>query len=138
LEEGEPPESVQHEDGSPHMQLIVETYSPAERFPLNNFGGGVHTEVLLALASELSRFKSRHLPTMLVLECGDWGFAKERFDQVADAIDKCAEHCQVLFVEPSNTLDTARMREREWVQYKIEMEPRRPNTPRQPAKLQIF
>jgi hypothetical protein len=37
VEDGDPPESVQHDDGSPHMQMIVETYSPAERFPLASF-----------------------------------------------------------------------------------------------------
>jgi hypothetical protein len=34
-------------------------------------------------------------------------------------------------------LALARMREREWVQYKIEMEPMRRDLPRQPSKLQI-
>jgi hypothetical protein len=137
LEEGEPPESVLHEDGTPKMQLIVETYSPVERFPLNNFGGGVHTEVLLALASELARFKSRHLPTMLIIEAGGWGFANDRFAQVANAIDRCAEHCQVLFVEPANGLDQARMREREWIQYKIETESMQLGSLRKPAKIRI-
>lgn len=41
LEYWDPPESVRHDDGKPHMQLIVETYSPAERYALANFGGGV-------------------------------------------------------------------------------------------------
>jgi hypothetical protein len=137
LEDDAPPESVLHEDGAPHMQLVVETYSPAERFPLANFGGGVHTEVLLALAAELARFRSRNLPTMLILEAAGWGFAKELFDQVADAIDESARHCQVLLVEPHNRLDRTRMRQREWVQYEIEMEPMRHNQPRVPAKLRV-
>lgn len=137
LEPEDPPESVQHDDGSPHMQLVVETYSPAERFPLNNFGGGVHTEVLLAMAAELARFKSRHLPTMLIVEGAGWGFAKDLFDQVAEAIDQAANHCQVLFIEPHNRLDQARMRAREWVQYEIEVKRIGPGSARSPATLRI-
>ncbi|WFU79408.1 hypothetical protein QA645_33680 [Bradyrhizobium sp. CIAT3101] len=137
LEPEDPPESVQHEDGSPHMELIAETYSPAERFPLKNFGGGVHTEVLLALAAELARFKSQHLPTMLVLEGAGWGFAKDLFDQVADAIDQCAKHCQVLFIEPHNRLDEDRMRAREWVHYEIEVPHAGRGSPRLPATLRM-
>jgi hypothetical protein len=137
IEDDAPPESVLHDDGTPHMELVVETYSPSERYPLANFGSSVHTEVLLALAVELARHKSRHLPTLLILEAGEWGFAKGAFDRLADTIDQCAQHCQVLLIEPHNPLDRARMRGREWVQYEIEMEPMRLGQPRQPAALRL-
>jgi hypothetical protein len=137
LEDDEPPESIVHEDGEPKMQLVIETYAPVERYPLANFSGGVHTEVLLAMAIELAKFKSQYLPTLLLVEGAGWGFAKEAFDQIADPIDECAKHCQVLLIEPHNRLDRARMSEREWVQYEIEMPPMRRDQPRLPARLKI-
>ncbi len=137
LDEGEPPESVIHEDGAPKMRLILETYSPAERYPLANFSGGVHTEVLLSMAIELAKFKSRSLPTLLLIEAAGWGFAKEIFRQVADPIDECAKHCQVIMIEPHNRLDRTRMHDHEWVQYEIEMPPIARGQPRPPAKLKL-
>jgi hypothetical protein len=137
LEEDEPPESVIHEDGEPHMQLVVETYAPAERFPLANLSGGLHTEVLLAMAIELARFKSRHLPTLLLVDAADWGFAKEAFPRIAAAIDECAQHCQVLLAEPNNRLERVRMHEREWVQYNIDMPPMQRDQPRPLATLRM-
>lgn len=137
LEEDELPESVVHEDGEPKMRLIIETYCPAERYPFSNFSGGVHTEVLLAMAIELAKFKSRSLATLLLIEAAGWGFARENFAKVADPIDECAKYCQVIMIEPHNRLDRKRMSEREWVHYEIEVPRMAHHQPRPPATLKL-
>ena len=134
-DEGEPPESVLHEDGTPKMQLVVDTYSPAERLPLASMSGGVHTEALLAMAIELAKFRSEQQPTLLILECSDWGFARDVFDRIADAIDDCARHCQVLLIEPNTRFDQARMLAREWVLYEIDWKPSPGRQARSPAAI---
>lgn len=89
------------------------------------------------MAIELAKFKSRSLPTLLLIEAAGWGFAKEVFRQVADPIDECAKHCQVIMIEPHNRLDRTRMHERERVQYEIEMPLIARGRPRPPAKLKL-
>jgi hypothetical protein len=137
IEEDELPESVVHADGQPKMQLVIETYSPAEKFPLSSFGSGVHTEVLLAMAIELAKFKSQSKATLLLIDAGDWGFAKEAFEQIADPIDGCAKHCQIIMIEPHNRLDSTRMSEREWVHYEIEVPRWDRDQSRPPAALKL-
>ncbi|MBY3116697.1 hypothetical protein [Rhizobium laguerreae] len=103
----------------PRRQLIVETHSPGERYPLESFGGGLETELLLAFAVELAKLKSRHHPTLLILQASGWGFDEEQFRDIADRINECVGVCQVLVVEPSIRIDPELSAAREWVRYTL-------------------
>ena len=134
-DEDAPPESILHEDGTAKMNLFVETYDPSERFPLEFMSASVETEVLLAMAIELAKCRSKQQPTLLIIEGKFWNFMHELFEQIANAIDDCARQCQVLLIEPNFPLDKAQMLKREWLLYNIDRPPSQKNQPRLPANI---